>query len=302
MVNISIIVPVYNAEAYLSKCLDSILSSDNQNFEVFIVDDGSSDGSPDICDKYALADKRFHVIHKKNEGEGVARNTAMDLVTGDYVCFVDADDTISRDFLTVPTQFEDVDVLQKTYKCISQNVVESYEVKNQIYDKWDDIAFLWVNKPQRALWDKLIARRVIGTSRFIPGVAISEDFLFFSSIFHSIKSYALCDIGCYNYYIRGNSAMNKFCKNPRERIKITFEHIAIIESYDIEDKMHGVCMGLKYGFLVYSLWDNRMLLNGKEKQAMKEMLRLMQFKDIRYLRLRWKIEMIIVKLKSLMYG
>lgn len=245
MVNVSIIVPVYNAEAYLSKCLDSILSSDNQNFEVFIVDDGSSDKSPDICDKYASADKRFHVIHKKNEGVSVARNTALDLVTGDYVCFVDSDDTISRDFLTVPTQFEDVDVLQKTYKCISQNDVESYEVKNQIYDNWDDIAFLWVNKPQRALWDKLIARRVIGTSRFIPGVAISEDFLFFSSIFHNIKSYALCGIGCYNYYIHGNSAMNKFYKNPRERIKITFQHIAIIESYDIEDKMHGVCMGLK---------------------------------------------------------
>ena len=302
MVNVSIIVPVYNAEAYLSKCLDSILSSDNQNFEVCIVDDGSSDKSPDICDKYASADKRFHVIHKKNEGVSVARNTALDLVTGDYVCFVDSDDTISRDFLTVPTQFEDVDVLQKTYKCISQNDVESYEVKNQIYDNWDDIAFLWVNKPQRALWDKLIARRVIGTSRFIPGVAISEDFLFFSSIFHNIKSYALCGIGCYNYYIHGNSAMNKFYKNPRERIKITFQHIAIIESYDIEDKMHGVCMGLKYGFLVYSLWDNRMLLNEKEKKAMKDMLRLMQFKDIRYLRLRWKIEMIIVKLKSYIYG
>lgn len=302
MVNVSIIVPVYNAEAYLSKCFDSILSSDNQNFEVFIVDDGSSDKSPDICDKYALADKRFHVIHKQNEGVSVARNTALDLVTGDYVCFVDADDTISRDFLTVPTQFEDVDVLQKTYKCISQNDVESYEVKNQIYDNWDDIAFLWVNKPQRALWDKLIARRVIGTSRFIPGIAISEDFLFFSSIFHNIKSYALCGLGCYNYYIHGNSAMNKFYNNPHERIKITFEHIAIIESYDIEDKMHGVCMGLKYGFLVYSLWDNRMLLNEKEKKAMKDMLRLMQFKDIRYLRLRWKIEMIIVKLKSFIYG
>ena len=94
MVNVSIIVPVYNAEAYLSKCLDSILSSDNQNFEVFIVDDGSSDKSPDICDKYASADKRFHVIHKKNEGVSVARNTALDLVTGDYVCFVDSDDTI----------------------------------------------------------------------------------------------------------------------------------------------------------------------------------------------------------------
>ena len=302
MVNISIIVPVFNAEAYLSACLDSIMSSENQDFEVFLVDDGSTDASPEICDKYALADKRFHVIHKENEGVSVARNTALDLVTGNYVCFVDADDTISRDFLTIPPQFKNMDVLQKSYKCIKQDGIESYIVHTHLYENWDDIAFLWVNKPQRALWDKLIARRLIGTSRFIPGISISEDFLFFTSIFHNIKRYALCAVGHYNYFIHDASAMNKFYKNPRERIRITFEHIAIIENYDNENKMHGVCMGLKYGFLVYSLWDNRYLLNENERKTMKCFLYQMQFKDLRYIRLRWKIEMMLLKLKSFLYG
>lgn len=91
-VRVTIIVPVYNAENQIKKCIDSILCQNMEEIEVVIVDDGSTDNSGRICDKYAQQDKRIRVIHKKNEGVSIARNTGLDVVVGEYIGFVDADD------------------------------------------------------------------------------------------------------------------------------------------------------------------------------------------------------------------
>lgn len=96
---ISIIIPVYNAERYLPECLDSIAKQTYCDFEVICVNNGSSDKSSDICQSYVDRDKRFKLINKENGGVSSARNLALDKVKGDYVCFVDADDTVSSDFL-----------------------------------------------------------------------------------------------------------------------------------------------------------------------------------------------------------
>lgn len=98
---ISIIVPVYNVEAYLSRCLDSILSQTYEHLEVILVDDGSPDGSGRICDAYAQRDPRIRVIHKENGGPGPARNAALDISTGAYIMFVDSDDYIAPDAVQV---------------------------------------------------------------------------------------------------------------------------------------------------------------------------------------------------------
>lgn len=92
---ISIIVPCYNVEQYLPKCIDSILNQTYQNFEVWLVDDGSPDRCGEICDEYAKKDARIKVIHKKNGGLADARNVALDVITGEYVVCVDSDDYIS---------------------------------------------------------------------------------------------------------------------------------------------------------------------------------------------------------------
>ena len=96
---ISIIVPVYNVEKYLCKCLDSLLHQIYQDFEVLMVDDGSQDSSGKICDKYAENYSHFQVIHKKNTGLGMARNTGMEYATGEYILFIDSDDYLDDDFL-----------------------------------------------------------------------------------------------------------------------------------------------------------------------------------------------------------
>lgn len=91
---ISVIIPVYNVEQYLEKCINSVLNQTYRNLEIILVDDGSKDSSGDICDKYAKMDSRVSVIHKENGGLSSARNAALDICKGDYILFVDSDDWI----------------------------------------------------------------------------------------------------------------------------------------------------------------------------------------------------------------
>lgn len=94
---ISVIVPVYNVESYLERCIDSLIHQTLEEIQIILVDDGSTDKSPSICDAYAEKDKRILVIHKENEGQGIARNYGLKNATGEYVCFLDSDDYYDLD-------------------------------------------------------------------------------------------------------------------------------------------------------------------------------------------------------------
>ena len=96
---VSIIVPVYNAEKFLRRCIDSILAQTYTDFELLLIDDGSKDSSGSICDKYAAKDERIRVFHKENGGVSSARNLGLDHAQGEWVTFVDADDYIEENFL-----------------------------------------------------------------------------------------------------------------------------------------------------------------------------------------------------------
>ena len=96
---ISVIIPVFRVEAYLRRCLDSVLVQSYENMEIIVVDDGSDDGCPDICDAYALQDSRVRVIHQKNTGLSGARNAGIDQAEGRYLAFVDSDDYLMPEFL-----------------------------------------------------------------------------------------------------------------------------------------------------------------------------------------------------------
>ena len=96
---VSIIVPVYQVEAYISECVESLLAQTYKNLEILLVDDGSTDGSGEICDEYAVKDDRVRVIHQRNQGPSVARNSGLDHMKGEYVAFVDSDDAVLPDFI-----------------------------------------------------------------------------------------------------------------------------------------------------------------------------------------------------------
>ena len=96
MDKISVIIPVYNVEKYIHQCLDSVINQTYKNLEIILIDDGSTDKSGGVCDEYANRDKRIKVIHKQNEGVSQARNTGLDICTGDYIAFIDPDDFIQE--------------------------------------------------------------------------------------------------------------------------------------------------------------------------------------------------------------
>jgi glycosyltransferase involved in cell wall biosynthesis len=167
---ISVIIPVYNAENYLSQCLDSILNQTLQDWELILVNDGSIDNSALICDNFKSKDKRVIVIHKKNEGVGKARNDGITGAKGVYVCFVDADDWLNEKTLEIASQASDyntVDLIQ--FGCIrfaDENKVLSYRIPPNI-----DINLNTQNKSTLiplfdagnafAVWGKLIKRTIL---------------------------------------------------------------------------------------------------------------------------------------------
>ena len=109
---VSIVVPIYNVEKYLNRCIESIVNQTYTNLEIILVDDGSPDNCPAMCDDWAKKDKRIKVIHKENAGLGMARNTGIDNATGDYICFFDSDDYVA------------LDTIEKTYKLAKSEQVD----------------------------------------------------------------------------------------------------------------------------------------------------------------------------------
>ena len=114
---ISVIVPVYNVEKYLTQCIESILSQTYQEFELLLIDDGSEDNSGSICDHYSNIDSRVHVFHKENGGVSSARNMGIEHAKGEWVCFVDSDDWIDKDtFEYITGLWKGADFLQFGYR------------------------------------------------------------------------------------------------------------------------------------------------------------------------------------------
>ena len=133
---VSIIVPIYNVERYLEACIESILSQTYGNFELILVDDGSPDQCGIICDKYATQDSRIKVIHKENQGLGMARNTGLDYATGEFVCFVDSDDWLEQHAIEYWIRAQrkyDADIVMCNYQKRNDNkeVLYRYEIRNK---------------------------------------------------------------------------------------------------------------------------------------------------------------------------
>lgn len=173
----SIIVPVYNVEKYLDKCLASILRQTFKNFECIIIDDGSPDNSSAIIDKYVKQDQRFKVLHQKNMGVSAARNAGLDIAKGEYVVFVDSDDYIADDYLekfALKIADTDADIvicgLIEVYKDYERSKVFAAESTEVI--KQNILADIWPSYP----WNKCYKKYLFENIRFPVG-KIFEDLL-----------------------------------------------------------------------------------------------------------------------------
>ena len=161
MKKISIIVPIYNIEKYLPRCLESILAQTYKNIEVILVDDGSVDNSGMIADTYARNDQRIIVIHQVNKGVSAARNAGLDLATGDYIGFVDGDDYIEPDMYEILMRIIDeqqVDIAHCGYQMVYPSRIDYYyntREKQKMNREEGVFELLKGRKIEPGLWNKL---------------------------------------------------------------------------------------------------------------------------------------------------
>lgn len=209
---ISIIVPVYNVEKYLTKCIDSILSQTYTDWELILIDDGSIDQSGKICDEYICKDSRIKTTHKKNEGVSRARNTGIALAKGEYICFIDSDDWID------PTYLEDFKVQEQqcdfyfsgalydtydkvySYKKYTEKYCQNrYEIKEEFFNQ----DLLSNGYP----WGKLYKTQIIKDNklRFNENLAINEDHIFVFQYFTCINTLYITNTAGYHYTVFDNS-------------------------------------------------------------------------------------------------
>ena len=224
---ISIIVPVYNVEQYLRRCLDSIAAQTFTDWECILIDDGSPDNSGAICDEYAAKDERFRVIHQKNAGVSAARNAGLDAARGEWIGFVDSDDWV------------DAEMLSSLYNtAIQQNaeVVVSGDIrtdgKTQIEKFCPDLG--WMNMPKdfAIYWQgpcaKLFNKTVLHKNniKFPLGIALAEDLLFTFKVFFYCKKIYGINYAYYYYFFNQKSAVHTITK---EKIKNEEQVLTSIE-------------------------------------------------------------------------
>lgn len=228
---ISIIVPVYQAERYLSRCLDSILTQTFTNFEVILVNDGSKDNSGKICDLYAENDNRFHVIHKKNEGVSIARQTGLDSSIGKYVIHADSDDWVEPDWLAVlyeKIEAEQADIVMCDFERIYTNKKVHYVQCPTSLQNEDILDDMLKQKIWGCTWNKLIRKDCFNRYdvSFHPQMNLWEDlYVMCLLIAHGAKvSYVPKALYHYDSTINENSIV-KYRKESHIRSNMIFVEV-----------------------------------------------------------------------------
>ena len=230
---ISIIIPVYNVEQYIDKCVQSILKQDYTNWELILVNDGSRDNSGVICESYSNQFKNIHTIHKLNGGPSAARNIALEVVTGEYIMFVDSDDWIEYNTLTsiidYSKQYGYPDILFWGYNKITNNslqkcIPESLYSDDSITDIDCILSYLFthVNAYFGFSVNKLFKTSIIKTNKisFKEDIMIKEDELFTLEYCNYIKSIAVIPLALYNYRI------SSYSLSHNSRTRVNYHRIA----------------------------------------------------------------------------
>lgn len=218
MPEISVIVPVYKVEPYLRRCVDSILGQTFTDFEVILVDDGSPDGCPAICDEYAGKDERVRVIHQDNRGVSAARNAGLDWAFANsdsrWISFVDSDDWVHPRFLEY---LHRAAVESELNVSICNYLTTEADFENKILMEYaaqsKNISDLYNNQEFHRIlgfcWNKLYKKSLIQDTRFPEILAYSEDAVFENSILSELKSVVLLNQKLYYYYMNQNSVTHQ---------------------------------------------------------------------------------------------
>lgn len=230
---ISIIIPIYNVEKYLRRCLDSVVKQAYRNIEIVLVDDGSPDGCPGICDEFASADERIKVIHKENEGLAEARNVGVSAATGEYISFVDSDDFVSLKYVEILykgiTKFDAAISLATFQRFEKMEDVVPQEVgdadfqlltKNQVFENYTSLNTC-ASMPFISACNKLYKRELFDDVQYPKGKLFEDSFTSYKLLDKADKIAFVPD-ALYYYFINPKSIMGTSFKE---------KHLEVIEAY-----------------------------------------------------------------------
>lgn len=275
---ISVIVPIYKVEDYLEKCIDSIRNQTYQNLEIILVDDGSPDKCPQMCDDFAKEDSRIKVIHRKNGGLSAARNSGLEIATGEYIGFVDSDDYIhSKMYETLLAHLEESNA--ELAVCRVQDVFEigeealltggekvetmtNVEALKSIYGDW--------GTDMKVAWNKLYRREIFNELRYNEG-KVHEDEFMIHKVLYCIKKVVTTSYKMY-YYQRGSASIMRVKKYSLQRLQG-------LEALEDRIRLWGSCEDKTLVSKMYESYFNSLIISyylvkqhyPEEKQIIKEL-------------------------------
>lgn len=242
---ITVAITIYNIKDYLKRSIESVCNQSYKNLEILLVDDGSTDGSEQICDEYAKKDSRIRAIHKKNGGPSEARNIAIEQAKGEYIAFVDGDDWIDKDMyenMYLAIRKANADLAVCAYKEVSVNHVADSTNDTILYFDKDEALESFIKEEedvciQNAAWNKLFKKELLKELRFPVG-KLYEEIVFTTKLLHNAEKVVYLNQGYYNYVVdRIGSIMNAGV-NARiftDQIPLYFEKRKYLQSIDRED-------------------------------------------------------------------
>lgn len=274
----SIIVPIFNAEKYIRRCIESILCQTYSDFEVILIDDGSNDHSLDICLEYSRKDSRVKVIQQKNKGVSSARNAGIEKSTGNWIIFIDADDRIAKNALEISAE-----VLSKNKQIDTIAWGSNFENKDSIKQliKYEDdkiftnIEFLKIPNFHQAVWGYIFSRNIIATNnlRFDEKLSMSEDKLFMLEYLLLASDIFTSKQQLYYYYYNIGSACNSSItlKKCLDQLYACSKIFALRNKYHISTiqiKRHNKTL-LECFYSFFYLFNNRKWNKNEYKIAQK---------------------------------
>lgn len=251
---LSIVVPIYNVERYLHKCVDSLLNQDILNYEIILVDDGSPDECPQICDSYASAHENIRAVHRENGGLSAARNSGIEVAKGEYVMFIDSDDYIEPNVLgglLAQIERDNLDVLRYNYQNVrlvnseegrvnsEYEVFDPYRAAKRDVDYSDSVTkgedFL-NNRlgPMCYAWAFVIRRELMHDCMFKEGIYF-EDTEWTPRMLLRAKRVASTEMVVYNYFWREGSIT--LPDNPQKREKVLRDKISLLRGFKEQQKL-----------------------------------------------------------------
>lgn len=290
-IKISIIVPIYNVEKYLDRCLISITNQTYNNIEIILIDDESPDACPVMCDEWAKKDNRIVVVHKKNEGLGFARNSGLEIATGDYVGFVDSDDII--DLNTIEECVKrlnkyNYDILHFGFKYIDiyDSVKQEYlpnTPRNEYFENKNILKYflphLIQSLPNEQNYNLnisscmcLINKKIIEDNswKFVSEKEIiSEDIYSLLQLYKNINSVGIISKSFYSYRVNENSLTHKYKEDRFNKVKdMYFKLLELYDDTNIKNHLDYLCLSYSIGCIKNIISSNMLFRNKIEKIRM----------------------------------